>query len=434
MFARAAFQPGIDSALDAPLAWYGSLRWLALAAIATTVCASCCVLRVLPLSAARPLWFGVGLLAAADFAFSRLRPRVSDARAFLLWQIGLDLALLTYFLHFAGGMENPLYVLYVLHVILAGILLPAGDAWAVAAAVVVLRLGVGVGEYTGALASYPLPVVLRGAGPAGLGEAPWLWGSTAALTTLVCGAAYFTTAIMGRLRVSQAALMRQERLSTLGRLVAFIAHETANPIGVISMRARMLRGGAKGDPVLLDESLEVIERQSDRVCKVIHSLLGYAKPQASKPSPIDLNRALDEALSIAQGRLSRAGIPVERSLSGALPSVRAGHSEAVHVFLNLLNNAVDAMPRGGRLRVVTRREGAWVEASVTDSGEGIPSENLGRVFEPFFTTKRREVGSGLGLSICRSLVRSSGGEIEVESAPGTGTTFRVRLPAAEGAA
>lgn len=425
----------VGHGLGASLSWFTRLRWLALAGVTAAVFVSCHALGLLPPEVAPPLWAGVAALLAANILFERRRAGVGDARSFLLCQIAFDIVLLTYFLHFSGGLENPLFFLYVFHVILAGILLAPRDAWAVTGAAVALRLAVGIGEASGLLDHYTLSVFPHfeheGQVEHAAKELRFVLATSAAFTGLLCGAAFFTTAIMQRLRESQAALLRQERLSTLGRLAAFVAHETANPIGIISARAKLMRARADQATAFFDESLEVIERQAERVIAVMRSLLGYAKPHAGVPARIMLNAALTEALSIAQGRLDATRIRLEKRLAADLPPVRAGSSEVVHVFLNIINNAADAMPHGGLLRVATRRVDGWVEATVSDSGAGIPPGDQDRIFEPFFTTKPPEAGSGLGLPICRSLARACGGDIVLEAGAGRGATFRIRLPAAE---
>lgn len=418
--------------------WFIRLRWLAIGTVAAAVYISQHVLRLLPAETTLPLWLGFGALLATNLFYNRIKDDVQDVRACLLWQTAGDLVILTYLLHFSGGVENPLFVLYVFHVILAGILFTRNDAYRVTAGVMGLFLLLVFLEYSDILAHYPLAVFPHveagGATENAAHHLPFILGILGTFSALLAGSVYFTTAIMERLRENQAHLLRTERLSALGQMVAFIAHEINNPIGIISTHMKLLRSEDPEftSPKFLKETAEIVDRQADRVAKVVHSLLNFSKPHPQSHSRIRLKDAVSEALFIAESRLTREGIKVERSFHHALPRVSAGRNDAVHVFLNLINNAVDAMPGGGTLRIGTRVNDGWVEAFLSDTGEGIAKEDLPKIFDPFFTRKPRERGTGLGLPISLALIKAAGGKIDVESRVGTGTTFTVRYPIPRG--
>jgi signal transduction histidine kinase len=175
--------------------------------------------------------------------------------------------------------------------------------------------------------------------------------------------------------------------------------------------------------------LHTIRSQIDRISNIIQTLLNLSRPRPQVRVSVDLVELLDTTLSFVGEKFRRRGIRVEREFE-PLGEIRGDPEKLQQLFLNLFLNAADAIRDGGTLRVSARMEGGRVEVRVRDSGHGIEAADLERVFEPFFTTKPAGEGSGLGLAVVRSIVRDHGGEIDVESAPGEGTEFRIALPMA----
>jgi signal transduction histidine kinase len=225
-------------------------------------------------------------------------------------------------------------------------------------------------------------------------------------------------------------LHQQEKLAALGTLSAGLAHEINNPIGIIASRVECML--LEAEEQRLSETvrgdLQVIAKHADRVARITQGLLSLSRQQAWRLVPLDLNSVVEEALILAEKQLAREGVVLERDLAPWLPAVLGSPNHLEQVILNLLTNAREAMPEGGRLRVATRRDGPSVEVEVTDTGRGIPAEHLSRIFDPFFTTK--EKGTGLGLAISYGIVREHGGTLAVRSREGAGTTFLVTIPAA----
>lgn len=238
-------------------------------------------------------------------------------------------------------------------------------------------------------------------------------------------------------RAAQARIVRAERLAAVGELAGQVAHEVNNPIAIISAKARlMLRDGAPELPQRSMEEITKIAELADRVARISQGLLSYCRPAPGARSAVDVCLPLRRALAYVETRALESGVHVEDDAGSAGPLVHANAAELEQVFLNLLLNALDAMPAGGTLHVAARpapgddgnmRDG-MVVVSITDTGSGIAADILHRVFEPFLTTKRGK-GSGLGLSICQGLVRSHGGDIRISSQPGRGTVVEVILPA-----
>jgi len=238
---------------------------------------------------------------------------------------------------------------------------------------------------------------------------------------------------------AEAAILKAGKLATVGELAGRLAHEVNNPVAIIITKARLLlsdRRAEMSDKVARD--LERIVDLGDRVAGIARGLLAYGRPFAAPRSPIDLRSPARRALAFIGEQARRQGVGVVDDLGDEPLVVEGSAVEIEQVFLNLILNALDAMPKGGTLRLVgeqTRRgDGeAEVAVAVVDDGSGIPQEDRERVFEPFFTTKPEGKGSGLGLSVCDGLVRAHGGSLEVDGEPGSGTRMVVRLPAAGGA-
>uniref|UniRef100_A0A831UDM5 histidine kinase n=1 Tax=Geobacter metallireducens TaxID=28232 RepID=A0A831UDM5_GEOME len=219
-------------------------------------------------------------------------------------------------------------------------------------------------------------------------------------------------------------MMRLDRLASLGRLSAGIAHEVRNPLTGISLLLDDLHDRMAEQP----ENAGLIARalaEIDRVERLISSLLSYAAPPASRFRVGDLSAVVQDVLLLFRKACAHQGIELSCQ-EGLLPSFSFDPEKLRQLLINLLKNAQEALPDGGAIRIVTAREGDMAVISVWDSGCGIPAEDLPHLFEPFFS--RKGAGTGLGLSIVQRIVEEHGGEIEVESAGGSGTTFTVRLP------
>jgi signal transduction histidine kinase len=234
-------------------------------------------------------------------------------------------------------------------------------------------------------------------------------------------------------------LVTSARLVAVGELAAGIAHEINNPLAFVRSNLTQLESIWKELRVLpappehaellrdvdslFEESIEGV----DRAAEIVRSVRSFAHAGSATREPTDLRPLLENVLHVASAQL-RSRVNVLREFDDALPRVVCAPQQLRQVFLNLVVNAAQAVDAGGHVLVATRREGDHVIVSVADDGCGIPPEVIDRIFDPFFTTKPVGVGTGLGLGIAHQIVSSHGGEIQVESTPGTGTVFRVRLP------
>jgi len=225
-------------------------------------------------------------------------------------------------------------------------------------------------------------------------------------------------------------LRRAERLSALGELSAALAHEIRNPLGSIRGTAEILKDDFQtGDSKY--EFLQILIKETDRLNRVVEDFLRLARPIQVEQETCDLLAELGEVVTLASAEAKTRGV-VLTVQPAQLPAIRGDCKKLRQVFLNLVLNGLQAVPRGGSLTIsatFTGSQGAvspFVELAFTDTGEGIEPAVLRRIFEPFFTTKPG--GTGLGLAITQRIVESHGGSIEVESKVGRGTTFKVRLP------
>jgi len=271
-----------------------------------------------------------------------------------------------------------------------------------------------------------------------------------------------TAQLSGALRELQEAqgqLVQQEKMASLGRVVAGVAHEINNPLNFVhgnmhhlesyarSMAAAIeayegtLRASANGESEAvrairekhdldyllgdLRSVLDACEEGLDRSLGIVKDLRTFSRIDRAEPSRMDVVEALESTLTLLAGRLR--GLRVERQLA-PLPPIACLAGQVKQVFMNLIVNAADAVEPGGRIAIRARSAGEQVVVEVEDDGCGIPSEQLDRIFEPFYTTKEVGRGTGLGLAISYGVVKRHGGEIHVDSQPGRGTCFRVELP------
>jgi len=225
----------------------------------------------------------------------------------------------------------------------------------------------------------------------------------------------------------QAQLIQTEKMAALGRLAASLAHEINNPLQALRSGLSLLRDQRLGEEKR-QRYLEVANREVERLITTLEQMLDFSRPSAEQRERSDINALLEETLILVSKKLQHSRVTVRRQLASKLPPVRAVTSQIKQVFLNIILNALDAMPDGGELIVTTGWDGdrqtVWI--AFTDNGIGIPMEDMPHIFEPFFTRKSK--GTGLGLAVSYSIIERHNGHIEVESRVGQGSKFTVFLP------
>jgi PAS domain S-box-containing protein len=223
-------------------------------------------------------------------------------------------------------------------------------------------------------------------------------------------------------------MTQTEKLTSLGLLAAGVAHEVNTPLAVISNYIQMLaKQMPEGDPK--QAIIEKIVKQTFRASEIVNNLLNFSRTGAAEVVDIDVNRVVEETLSLVAHPLKTSQIQVVRQFGATLPAVRGSANKLQQVFLNLFLNARDAMPGGGMLEVRTAAHNGSVEVEIADTGAGIAREHIHRIFDPFFTTKATGRGTGLGLSVSYGIIKEHSGKIDVRSTPGKGTSFHVEFPA-----
>jgi two-component system, NtrC family, sensor kinase len=224
------------------------------------------------------------------------------------------------------------------------------------------------------------------------------------------------------------------RLAAIGELAAGIAHEINNPVAIMVEEAGWIEDlldevpNQGGNMEEFKRALKQIQNQGRRCKEITHKLLSFARKTDSRVQSVQINDLIEEVVNLSSQRARYANVEIHTNLQPDLPEAQMSMTEMQQVLMNIINNALDALEKkGGRLDILTALEKHRIIISIRDNGPGIPAANLGQIFVPFFTTKPVGKGTGLGLAICYGIIKKMGGEIEVDSTVGKGTTFRILL-------
>ncbi len=231
-------------------------------------------------------------------------------------------------------------------------------------------------------------------------------------------------------------LIQSHKLASIGQLSAGIAHEINNPLAIIGeesgwMQDILKRENMQGIPEHdeLTDSLREINQQAGRCRKITHKLLSFSRKMDATIREVDMNQLMDEVAALREREAGLSSIKFIRDYDQDLPMIHTDSSQVRQVLFNLINNAMDAINKNGEISLSTKKnKDKSITVTISDTGMGIPQENLTRIFDPFFTTKEPGKGTGLGLSICHGIIEKLGGTIFVASKVGEGTTFTIRLP------
>jgi len=229
--------------------------------------------------------------------------------------------------------------------------------------------------------------------------------------------------------------VQSEKMSAIGQLISGVAHELNNPLASVLGFADFLIESGEVPPAL-DEPLRVIQQESQRAASVVKNLLTFARRQDQGRRPVAVGEVLARTVTLLRNQLIQLHAEPVLEVADGLPEVLASPNQLQQVFVNLINNAAQAIAATGRPGTVTVRARVWLDGvavDVADTGPGVPPEISQRIFEPFFTTKREGEGTGLGLSICQGIVKEHGGRLSLQSTGRPGATFTVELPAAPAA-
>jgi two-component system NtrC family sensor kinase len=234
-----------------------------------------------------------------------------------------------------------------------------------------------------------------------------------------------------------AGLMQSSKMAALGKLAAGIAHEVNNPLAIIKEKVGWMHDLLSEEDIAksenfveFDDAIQKIDYHVDRAKKVTHRLLGFARRMEPIREQVDLNRLISETLAFLENEAHYRSIEIKTEFYDDLPTTVSDSSQLQQVFLNILNNAIDAVNKSGEITIKTGFTAGERElyASISDNGPGIPKELMGKIFDPFFSTKEYGMGTGLGLAISYSIIEKLGGRINVFSDAGKGATFTICLP------
>jgi two-component system, NtrC family, sensor kinase len=264
------------------------------------------------------------------------------------------------------------------------------------------------------------------------------------LVIIATGAALFTNTHVNRIKktdlenaTNSDMLLQANKMIALSKMAAGIAHEVNNPLAAIAEKAGWMKDLLAEEDIAgsknfteFNESVDKIEQHVDRARKIIHNLLGFARRMEPAKEKINVNNLLDETVGFLENESKYVNIRINKQYAENVPVITSDLSQIQQVVLNLLNNAIDAIGHNGTITVASRYldKTDEVEIEVTDTGKGIPENELGKIFDPFFTTKEVGKGTGLGLSISYSIIEKLGGKIRVQSKVGEGTVFTILLP------
>ena len=419
------------------VAWFNRLRLLAAVTVVWLTALAAHALDVL--ADPVPLYVLACLIAAVDGAYILYFPRLTrlpqaSVRRHVYLQIAIDLAILTAILHFTAGITNPVALFYLFHAFIAALVLSVRAAVVVGFASLALVVLLGMAERLGWIPHHALPlglVDLARVRPLGF------WLLLLAYSMTLAFSIYFVATVLGRLRRNEAQLVRMsrqlahsEKLASIGTLAAGVSHEINNPVGVIRSKVEILRYRIQdGDaPDLLLGELGVVERHVQRIAQVTAGLLAFSRETPFQLQPVDANALAREAAELVRVPFAAAGVSLDLELAPVPLRVQGSANHLLQVLINILVNARDASPQGARVVLRTLVRGGEAVLAVVDQGTGMPPGVQAKIFDQFFTTKDVDKGTGLGLAISHGIVERHGGRIDVQSAPGAGSTFEVVLP------
>ncbi len=223
----------------------------------------------------------------------------------------------------------------------------------------------------------------------------------------------------------QEALLRDERLSCIGRLMSSVAHQINNPLQAIQINLELAQR-EDVSPQKREHYLNIVEGEVERLRKIVRDMIDHYRPNQRTKSLFSLSEVIDEAVNLFQSELEERGIEVSRSFCEPSPQVWGMPNQIRLVFINLISNAVDAMPQGGKIHLCTELQKGHIACMIRDSGKGIPEDQCENVFDPFFSTKENR--HGLGLTICDNIITQHQGKLELLKSDEEGTCFKITLP------
>lgn len=434
-----------ESIANRTIQWFIGLRWIAFIITVLFLVVGVYLMEGIREREVRlPLIVVTLLVGLSNLFFNHFGNRWSPPKNFQC-QILSDIVLLTLLLHFSGGAENPLFIIYIFHVILSSILLPSRQVYGFTFIICLLFCSMLLLELFQLVPHYTLNIFPHHNSHHSHAshQTHYVLPILGVFFLVMFLTAYFATTLAEGLRREMRLekertqqLLQATKMATMGEMIGFLAHEINNPMGVITLKVKKLLSSPSLSE--LDAlKVQMVDKHIERISDIVKSLLGFTRQSASKKEPMDLPPVIRGSLHLSESRLRKEKISLHLQVPPSLPKICANFTELQQVLLNLIGNAIDAMPRGGALSICTSAQdsppgGAQKEIclEVRDTGMGIAKEEQKKIFTSFYSTKGTR-GTGLGLPVSSMLVRAHGGRIEVESEVGKGSSFKVFLPCCE---
>ncbi|MBI4249278.1 MAG: hypothetical protein HY611_07230 [Elusimicrobia bacterium] len=365
-----------------------------------------------------------------NFIFNRFLRQAAVSPWLVAGSLFVNGMLITWAILYSGGPDSYLWVMYLLPIFTSCLLFEKPGIVLVTLYVLALHLFIYTGEM-GDMGALGWLQILGRSGLLALSAAV-----TSRLAIAERGAQAESRARQEKLDKARAELIQSEKMAAVGQLAAGVAHEINNPLGVILGFAQVLAKRIHdGDPLSLP--VRSIEREALRCKELMQNLLLFSRTsKLEEKSETELTKIVQSSLPLVEARTKVARVELVAELSAGLPRLTANQNQIQQIVVNLCNNAIDAMPQGGRITVRTglaKDVPGYVELQVQDSGPGIPKEIRSKVFDPFFTTKPPGKGTGLGLSLVYEIVQRHKGTMTLESEENKGALFTIRFPAANSA-
>lgn len=440
--------------------WFINLRWLAIIGVSAVIAFFELVLKIkLPVIHLFSILLTLVLCNTIYIYYSKSIEKkkanpsnITYSIRFSNIQITVDLLLLALLVHFFGGVESPIYFYFIFHMVIASILLSPKFAYYQATLAISLFLTIVSLEYFKIIPHYQIDKFTI---------APlydnllYCCMNFFVFSTTMYLAVYIATSITSKLRKkqreviilkneleqtntelkeTQATLIHAEKMTSLGQIAASVAHEVNNPLAGVLIYIRLLLKNITEkknvDEDVFKDRLKTMEKEIERSSRIIKNLLDFSRHQELLMRPCMITEKIENTLILLgnQAKLNTVGVIKKYD---SIPLIFADPDQLQQVFVNIVLNAIQAMPTGGILTISTKYNDGddTVELCFSDTGCGIKEENMKKLFTPFFTTKGKSEGIGLGLAVCNNIITRHNGEIFVESEKGKGTTFKIRFNA-----
>ena len=431
--------PGLISILD--IFWLIRLRWFAIAGLLLTLAFSSFhnLVETIPqLLVITAFIAGVnGLIRVVLWLFPAVLHRFA-VEILIIPQLIFDLTTLSLLLHYSGGVENPFVMFFAFHMALGAMFLRPRQAWIVCLMGGAIHSLMIWGEFFSLMDHYHLAFAFEDATHPNLYALPaYVTAYFGSFIIMIAGVIYFVQTVSERSRqveflrqVHERIALSREKLARMGELTAGVSHAIRNPLHGVKNCLQILMNHAFKTDSTMAEIYELMEEGLTRMERITHRLLSLNHEAPLQLKPTNLNDLIENSLAFLDGRAGGRQISLVLN-PGPIPNTMLDTDRFSEVLINLLDNAVDACSNGDRIFISTELNGLetkQIQLRISDTGPGIPPDQIDRVFDPFFSTKAVGEGTGLGLAISRQIVEEHGGQIDLEQTSELGTTFKISLP------